>query len=215
MRLRLSALTGPLLTGLFLLTLAQASLAQVAERNTSQPVPTAQANKIEVVEVFGYWCIHCAQFRQQLEDWAEAQPDDVVLKLIPAVFSGGVEDELARAFYAAEAMAVLDKVHAPLFNAVAVERRVRDREGILATVAGAGVDREQFAATMDSFSVRSKANQAKSLMPRYGVGVTPSLIIEGKTILEPSTGGFDALLRRAEALIADARQSRSTAEPTP
>ncbi|MBD8527640.1 thiol:disulfide interchange protein DsbA/DsbL [Pseudomarimonas arenosa] len=203
-------LRSPVMFGMLLLLLAGTLRAEVTERLSKEFIPPANEDKIEVIEVFGYWCIHCATLRQPLEDWGKAQSTDVHLRYLPAVFSGGMEDELARAFFAAEAMGVLSTLHEPLFNAVAVTRRVRDRAGILATVEQAGIDSALFASTMDSFSVRAKANQSKSLMPRYGIGVTPTLIIQGRTLLEPSTGGLDAMLKRADELVAEARARRAS-----
>src|SRR5690606_40335280 len=47
-----------------------------------QPV----AGKIEVAEVFGYTCPHCANFDPILEAWAKRQPADVNLVLVPGAF---------------------------------------------------------------------------------------------------------------------------------
>ena len=45
----------------------------------AEPGPFAPlAGKIEVVEVFGYTCPHCAHFEPQLEAWAAKLPADVV-----------------------------------------------------------------------------------------------------------------------------------------
>ena len=65
-----------------------------------QPGPFAPlAGKIEVVEVFGYTCPHCAHFEPQLEAWAAKLPADVRFTPVPGAF-GGYWDAYARAFYA-------------------------------------------------------------------------------------------------------------------
>ena len=45
------------------------------------------AGKIEVVEVFGYPCIHCAHFEPVLEAWTAKLPRDVRFTAVPAALS--------------------------------------------------------------------------------------------------------------------------------
>src|SRR3954470_11230231 len=56
--------------------------------------------KIEVVEVFGYWCPHCAEFQPELSAWRRGLPSGVRFTYVPAVFTAG--DSFARGFFAAE-----------------------------------------------------------------------------------------------------------------
>ena len=44
--------------------------------------------KIEVVEVFGYTCIHCAHLEPTLAAWKKKLPRDVQLTPVPAAFGG-------------------------------------------------------------------------------------------------------------------------------
>jgi thiol:disulfide interchange protein DsbA len=144
------------------------------------PQPTADRSKIEVLEVFGYWCIHCAHLDPILEKWKQAQPADVDFRYVPAIWQGGVDEFFARAFYTAETMGVLDTTHSAMFTAAAVDRKLRGPDDILAFYADQGIDRAQFEATMNSFTVNAKVARVKQTLPRYGIEGTPTLIVNGK-----------------------------------
>ena len=44
--------------------------------------------KVEVVEVFGYTCIHCAHFQPAVGAWQKKQPSYVRFTPLPAAFGG-------------------------------------------------------------------------------------------------------------------------------
>ena len=81
------------------------------------PVDTADAGRVEVVEVFSYACIHCYTFEPYIEAWRAKLDDDVAFRRVPAVFSPQW-GELARMFYAAEQLGVLEQVHGGIFEAL-------------------------------------------------------------------------------------------------
>jgi thiol:disulfide interchange protein DsbA len=144
------------------------------------PQPTADRSKVEVLEVFGYWCIHCAHLDPILEKWKQRLPADVDFRYVPAIWQGGVDEFFARAFYTAETMGVLDTTHSPMFTAAAVDRKLRGPDDILDFYADQGIDRAQFEATMNSFTVNAKVARVKQTLPRYGIEGTPTLIVNGK-----------------------------------
>ncbi|MCK7593371.1 thiol:disulfide interchange protein DsbA/DsbL [Pseudomarimonas salicorniae] len=142
--------------------------------------PTADKSKVEVLEVFGYWCIHCAHLDPVLEKWKKGIPSDVDFRYVPAIWQGGIDEFFARAFYTAETMGVLDTTHSAMFTAAAVDRKLQSTDDILDFYADQGVNREQFEATMNSFTVNAKVNRVKQSLPRYAIEGTPTLIINGK-----------------------------------
>ncbi|MDU1661785.1 MAG: thiol:disulfide interchange protein DsbA/DsbL, partial [Stenotrophomonas maltophilia] len=83
---------------------------RIAQPGPFQPL----AGKIEVVEVFGYTCPHCAHFEPQLEAWAAKLPADVRFTPVPAAF-GGAWDAWALAYYAADEVGVAKRSHAAVF----------------------------------------------------------------------------------------------------
>ena len=170
------------------------------------PQPTADKSKVEVLEVFGYWCIHCAHLEPVLQKWKKALPADVDFRYVPAIWQGGVDEFFARAFYTAETMGVLDTTHSAMFTAAAVERRLQSPEAILDFYDEQGIDREQFEATMNSFTVNAKVNRVKQTLPRYGIEGTPTLIVNGKYKAMARQGGtMEQLMQVVDKLIARER----------
>ena len=123
---------------------------------------TNSGDRIEVIEVFGYSCIHCAHLAPQLTAWKKALPADVKLDYMPAVF-GGVWEVYGRAYYAAETMGVLENTHDALFEALHTEKRkIGSLDDLGAWYAEHGVDKAQFLSTRESFTVNTKIAQERA-----------------------------------------------------
>ena len=73
--------------------------------------------RIEVAEVFGYTCIHCAHLEPILATWKKTLPRDVKLTPVPAAF-GGYWIPYARAFFAAQQLGVQERTHQAVFDAL-------------------------------------------------------------------------------------------------
>jgi thiol:disulfide interchange protein DsbA len=186
------------------------------------PQPTFGQGKIEVAEVFSYTCIHCAQAQPAITQWSKRKAADVRFEYVPAIF-GGVADNFARAFFAAQAMGVLDKTHDAVFKAVFIEKKIRSGslEEIADLYAGMGVDRAKFLATMNSFAVTSKLAKARQFSLRTGVNATPTFVINGKyRAVNTRDRGHDGLIATIEFLVAKERAASkkpaaTTAAPAP
>lgn len=191
-----------LLSLVSLTALAQDWVAGQHYRVIANPVPTADANKIEVVEAFGYWCPHCNAFEPMLAPWAEQLPDDVTFENMPVVFSRSHE-LLARAYYVADVLGVKDKVHQAIYDALHLQRaRLRDAEQIADLFADYGVDRDKVLKEMNGFSVGMKLKMGASRVKGYEVQGVPSLIVNGKYIVSASEAGSNAnMLKVVEHLI--------------
>ena len=177
----------------------------------AEPGPFAPlAGKIEVVEVFGYTCPHCAHFEPLLEAWVARQSGDVRFTTVPATF-GGYWDAYARAYYAAEQVGVLKRSHADVFKALHEQRslpmqNVSPQE--LATFYAAyGVQPETYIAALRGEQVEARIRAAREFLMRVQVPGTPSLIINGKYLVMGN--GFEGMLRNADALIARERGTRN------
>jgi thiol:disulfide interchange protein DsbA len=159
---------------------------------------------IEVVEVFGYTCPHCATFESLVSGWAARLPADVDFIPVAAPF-GGYWEPYAKAFYAAQALGVAEQSHEAMFHAIHVDRSLPVQplptpEQLGQFYAQYGVDPAQFASTMSSFAVNARMNQARQFMQRTGVDSTPVLIVAGK--YRVTGDSHEDNLRIAEHLIA-------------
>ena len=170
--------------------------------------------KIEVVEVFGYTCPHCASFEPLVSAWKVKLPADVQFTPVAAPF-GGYWVPYAKAFYTAEAMGLLGKTHEAMFRAIHVERSLPVQplptpEQLGAFYAKYGADPQQFISTLSSFSVDAKLKRAQQFLTRSGVDSTPTIVIDGKYRVTTPTSLEDSL-RVAEHLIARERAARAAA----
>jgi thiol:disulfide interchange protein DsbA len=164
--------------------------------------PTANPGKVEVIEVFSYACPACGQFQPTADKLVRELPANATFTYLPAELHASWEP-YSRAYYAAEALGVRDKTHQALFNALHLDKKpLRTLDELADFYAGHGVDREQFVAAAKSFAVETKLKRARSIVPRYGVSGTPTLIVDGKYRIEGrAAGSYDNMGRIAAYLI--------------
>lgn len=173
----------------------------------AEPQPTFGQGGIEVAEVFAYTCIHCANLQPVLNQWKPNIASDVRFVYVPGVF-GGISDNFARGYYAAEAMGLVEKTHDALFRAVLIERSFQTAsiEEIADWYAKQGANRETFLSTMQSFAVTAKLNRARQFALRSGVQSTPTMIINGKyRAVATGDRGMQGLLDTVDFLVAKER----------
>ena len=133
----------------------------------SVPVNTNDSSKIEVIEAFWYGCVHCFSFEPLINDWASKLPEDVDFKLFPAMWNDWMKIH-GQIYYAAEALDAVDLLHEHVFNAINVERNRLQND---------------FERAFNSFSVRTKVNQAEKRMQDYQIRSTPNMVVNGKYVI--------------------------------
>lgn len=179
-----------LLTILALLPLAVSSYGQieryVAGTHYTQlkaPVNTKDSSKIEVIEAFWYGCSHCFRFEPLIENWLANAADDVDFQRFPAMWNGLMKIH-AQVYYAAEALHAIDVLHEPVFNAINIEgNRLQNERQIAELFAKHGIAKADFESAFNSFSVRTKVNQAEKRMRDYEIRSTPNMIVNGKYLV--------------------------------
>ena len=176
------------------------------------PALRGKSDKIEVTEFFWYGCTHCYSFEPQIAQWKKSLDDDVVVVGSPAMWNALMEVH-AKAFYAAQVLGVLDKVHMPLFQAINVDRRRLDSEDELAALfAASGVAREDFQRAFNSFGVGSQVRQADSRARSARITGTPAMMVAGKYRISTRKAGSQAnMLKLATFLIEKERAARALA----
>ena len=191
------------LTFVLLMPMAFSSFAQIERfvagthyTELAAPANTNDSSKIEVLEVFWYGCSHCFRFEPLIANWEATMPADVDFGRFPAMWNGLMEVH-AQVYYTAEAMDALDIVHEHVFNAINIEGNRLQNEGqIGALFAKYGINEDEFAKSFNSFSVRTKVNQAKQRMQAYEIRSTPNMIVNGKYLV--ATG--QSVLTQADML---------------
>lgn len=153
----------------------------------SAPLPTATGNKIEVREFFFYGCSHCFDLEGPVASWLKRKAADIEFIRTPAVLNAAWEP-LGRAFYVAEELNVLEKIHGPLYHAIHNKKqRFPDQAAIGKFFVTMGVSQAKFDAAWDSFAVKTRIRNAEALARKYMIQGTPTLTVNGRYVV-PAAG---------------------------
>src|SRR5690606_1031148 len=168
----------------------------------AQPV-AVPPGRIEVLEFFWYGCPHCYAAEPHLAEWLENKPAEVSFRRIPVTLNRGWE-VLARAYYTAEALDVLDRVHPALFAALHEQQRTLNTVDELAAFFAevADVDEAAFRQAYASLEVASRVQQADVIARRYAVRSVPAMAVNGSYMTDPElAGGYAAMVEVVQALV--------------
>ena len=204
---------------IFALTLSGSAAAQLMAGKDYELIkpaqPTSSGAKVEVIEFFSYGCPHCNTLQPSLQAWLKKKPADVEFRRVPVVFQDAWLP-LTTAYYAFDAMGLVDKLHHKLFSAIHDSRTLeirgllRDQKPLFDWVEKQGVDRKKFIEVYNSFGVRSRTNRSIELAENYHVTSTPTLVVDGKYLTSPSMiGTYEGFLRALDQVVAMARKERA------
>ncbi|MEM9622451.1 MAG: thiol:disulfide interchange protein DsbA/DsbL [Pseudomonadota bacterium] len=180
-------------------------------------VDTEDPAKVEVVEVFSYMCVHCYNFDPFIEAWHDMQGEGVSFRRLPASFNADWE-LLAQAFYTAETLGVTEQVHEAIFSGLHNDRRDLRKSAELAALFAdqAQVAEDDFLTAYNSFSVRSRVQQAKAVTRAYQVTGVPTLVVNGKYVVDGRmAGGNVAMLQVVDQLIREEQAAASSVSQLP
>ncbi len=175
------------------------------------PRPTQDPDKIEVIEFFWYGCPHCFRFDPYLEEWVKGKPAEVVFKRQPVIFGANWAPQ-ARAYFTAEVLGVVDKIHKDFFNAMHVDKKpMASEEELTEFFAAHGIDRQDFKNAFRSFAVDMKMRQAEAIAADYGITGVPALVVNGKYAITGQTAkSYAKMIEVLKALVERERQRLST-----
>ncbi|MDP2097520.1 MAG: thiol:disulfide interchange protein DsbA/DsbL [Methylobacter sp.] len=181
----------------------------VGYETLSPAQPTRNPEKIEVIEFFWYGCPHCYSLEPLMGEWLKNLPKNVDFIRQPAVFSE-LWGKHAKAYFTAEALGVVDKVHGDLFDAVQNKKQKLETEDELAAFFVAhGVNKTEFHDTYNSFLIDAKMRQAATTAGRYGVTGVPAVIINGKYKTNgPLAGSHEKMIEVINQLIQQESQAK-------
>lgn len=187
-----------------------------------QTQPTsASAGSVEVTEFFMYSCPHCFTFEPHLSGWLERKPANVEFQRVPASFNR-VAELHAKAFYAAQALGVLEETHEAFFREFHVRKnRLLSVDALASFYAEHGVDKADFKKAMDSFPVDARLKKSQQMAERYDLRSVPSVYVNGKYRTNASmAGGYPDLLKVIDYLVmmesrTEERPASAAAHPLP
>lgn len=164
------------------------------------------AGKIEVAEIFMYTCHHCADFDPMVQAWKAKLPKDVRVNYVPLVYDDA--DAFAQAFFAAQALGMVDRTHSATFNAVHEAHALPSNptlDELAAFYATLGVDQAKFKAAAASPAVAARLAQARAFALGSGMEGTPSVVVNGKYLVRGRN--YEELLRITGQLVAREREA--------
>ena len=190
---------------------AQAQSYQEGEhyQRLSKAVRTQDPSRVEVVEVFGYWCPHCNNFERYLGPWKKQQPEHVDFKHMPVIFRPN-QAEFAKAYYVAQTLGVEHEAHPALFSLIHQQRGwINNKEQLGEFFAGFGVSEADFAKAYGSFALNSQINRGKKKAREYQIRGVPAMVVNGKYLINAEMAGsqkemlaiVDFLVEKEKALL--------------
>ncbi|MDC0183038.1 thiol:disulfide interchange protein DsbA/DsbL [Nitrosomonadales bacterium] len=162
-------------------------------KTTKNIIPTESKDKIEVIELFWYGCIHCFNMDPYLDKWADNLPKDVTFKRIPAIPR---KDwiESAKAYYALETLGVVNKLHEKLFDAIHKEKSLKhnDTRALIKWITVNGkLDKKDVESAFNSFSMKAKLSRSYKIFKSAGATGVPTMIIDGKYFTSSTMAGSE------------------------
>ncbi|PIP79282.1 MAG: disulfide bond formation protein DsbA [Gammaproteobacteria bacterium CG22_combo_CG10-13_8_21_14_all_40_8] len=146
----------------------------------SNLIGEAPKDKVQIVEFFLYSCPHCFELEPKLEKWVEAHKDQVEFKRVPAVITPNWVP-LAKAYYIAEKLGVLDKSHHGLFESINKDKEVYLNEYKLSEYfATLGINPDVFIHEYDSEYIMKKVSDARIMSVNYAFRGVPAVIINNE-----------------------------------
>ncbi len=159
-----------------------------AEFRTLAPAQPTQklGDKVEVIEFFMYHCPACYAVDAPLTAWAKNNEGKVNFRRIH-LSSGEMRDFEARLYVTLEALQLQDAMYSKVLQAWHQEnRRLRSDEENLNWALRNGIDKEKFLAAYNSFGVSVRLKSLARMAQNYGVTSTPTIVVNGKYVTEPS-----------------------------
>lgn len=189
------------------------SLVRPAQRTSVPP------GMVEVMEVFSYGCPACNSFEPVMQRLKAGLPANARMVHLPASWNA-VENwpTFQRAWFAAQALGVADRAHQAMYDAIwktgelaVMDPATQRPKKVLPSIDDiarfyqrvTGVKQAEFTAAAASFGVEVKMKQADSQIIAMRIPGTPSIVIQGKYLLETDqVSDFAELLELTRFLIA-------------
>lgn len=193
-------------------TMAQAQFTVGTHYQRMKKPQTAESDaKIEVIEFFSYGCPHCRDLEEFLGPWIKKVPADVSFKRVPALFQTPWIN-LAKVYYTLEGLGRED-LSAKVFLAVHTSGvKLNDEKVFFEWAGDNGLDVKKTQEMWGSFAISSKMNRAKTLAMNYELDGVPTLFVDGKFKLQPTTEGQGSLAHKNAPLALDFLIAKARAE---
>ena len=168
----------------------------------SPAVRVGASDEVVVTEFFWYGCGHCYTFEPMLETWKKTLPEAARFQPSPAVWNDTMKLH-AKAYFVADTLGVIDVMHSAIFKAMHVDRnRLGSVSAVRDLFVANGVSGPDFDKAFNAFGVNSLVNQAEARARSAKISGTPSVMVNGKYLVEARKAGSQAnMLKIADFLV--------------
>ncbi len=165
-------------------------------KKLTNPVPTEDKNRIEVRELFWYYCPHCYDIEPYVDNYIKSKGDNINFVRQPAVFDKHWESG-AVFYFVLEELNKVESLHAQLFEAIHLNNVIfSSKEDFINWLSEHDIKREDALNAWGSFALAVKLNKAKRRMKKYEVNAVPSFVINGKyTTSAREAGSVQAIFK--------------------
>jgi thiol:disulfide interchange protein DsbA len=177
-----------------------------------------RGNKIEIIELFSYGCVHCFRFEPLLADWVRDNGDKIRFVRAPSMASRAWQP-LARSYFTTEALGITEDVHMDLFRQIHNGGKIfSDKEEFADWFDGRGTTRAEYLKTWDSPQVQNLVRSGDRMQRRAQVSSVPTIIVHGKYVISPTAQvGTNRMLQVMDHLVASeiAERAADSADTAP
>jgi len=152
-------------------------------------VATDTGDKVEVRELFWYYCPHCYSLEPWIRVMEETLTNQAEFVRQPSVLG---ESWISGAifFYVLKDLGELDRLHTPLFDAIHKHGvKFNSQEEFVNWLGDNGVDIEKANTIFTSFSVESNVRKAIADTRKYQLRGVPTLVVNGKYWVDATHAG--------------------------
>ena len=183
--------------GLTILSSALALLASSYAHSDTPPkrellrIPQAamqplEAGKVNIMEFFSYYCIHCYRLSPYMSEFIEKNKDKISYKQVHVYFSPAM-DSAVRMHQTLDKMGYMPQMSSKIFEAVQQKRDIFDnstqRDKFLEEN---DIDISSYNEHYNSFATRVDVDRAKEMMRDYHITSTPTIIVNNQYIHSPA-----------------------------
>lgn len=187
---------------------AQAATEGVDYTVLAKPIPQLQNGKVEVLEFFGYFCVHCYHLDPVLLKHSKSFAADTYLRTEHVVWQPEMLG-LARVAAAVNDSGLKYQANPAVFKAV-YEQKINLADAPTFkrwAAAQGGFDAKKLVAAYDSYGNLAQAKKMQDLTETYRIEATPTVIVGGKYEVK-FNGNYAAGMKTIDELVDKVRRER-------
>lgn len=147
--------------------------------------------EIEVLEFFSYSCPACEKYEGFIKNWEQRKSKDVVFRREHVIFSAS-SIPLARAYYLAEDLKVLPKIHDRIFEAIhKLDINLAANEELIMKLfrSAAKVDNETFKEKYWAQETQDRIRTGNRKVSTWRISATPTFVVGEKYVVTTESSG--------------------------